>query len=107
MKNREIKVLVLDGCSYCEELKEELEAIGLQPMYLDANKETQLADYVEAILDTLNYPIIKIEQPVDTYFLFRPNKLKQVGKVSIGLNNYKIGCLSINDMVKNVVDLLK
>lgn len=108
MDNITVKVLRLGGCGWCKEVVYRLEEAGVKFESLDANEEEELADRVEALLDTLLYPIIIIDRPIDTWYIFRPQNEKEIDKITpIGFKNFKLGCNTIEDLVKNTVKIAK
>lgn len=108
MENVKVKVLRLSGCGWCEEVTKQLEDLGIEFESLDANKEEDLADRTESLLDTLLYPIIIVDRPIDVWYLFRPQNTKEVGKITpMGFKNFKLGCNTIADLVKETVKLAK
>lgn len=106
MNDRELRILTLDECKYCKELKERLEIQSARPVYLDANKASSLADYVEGLLDTYNYPIAIIEKTVNTYYVYRPDRSDKAGVFNIGPNVFRVGCLSMTEMANKIFDLV-
>lgn len=108
MKDVKIRVLRLSGCGWCEEITNRLDSLGIKFESLDANEEDYLADRLESLLDTLMYPIIIVDRPVDTWYIFRPSHQKELNKIfSIGPSDYKVGRNTIADMVDTVVELTK
>jgi glutaredoxin len=106
MENIKITVLRLSGCGWCEEVTKQLSALGIKFESLDADKESDLADRWESLLDTLLYPIIQVDRPIDTWYIFRPQNEKEIGKITpMGFKNFKLGCNTIADIVNEVKKL--
>lgn len=104
MENTKVTVLRLSGCGWCEEVVKQLEDLGVRFESLDANEEgSELADRTEALVDSTLYPIIIIDRPIDTWYIFRPQNEKEIGTITpMGFKNFKLGCNTIADIVYNV-----
>lgn len=108
MKDTKVRVLRLGGCGWCGEVTKRLTESSIEFESIDANKEDDLADRVESLLDTLLYPIVIVERPGDTWYVFRPSHEREVNKVvAVGPRDYKVGYNTITDIVETVVELLK
>lgn len=108
MENIKVRVLRLNGCGWCEEVIRQLTDLNIPFQTLDANKEGELADRLESLLNTLLYPIIIVDRELDTWYIYRPSDEVEINKVkAIGYNNFKLGCITIADLVKSTIKLLK
>jgi glutaredoxin len=108
MKDIKVRVLRLGGCGWCEEISKRLVELGIEFESIDADKEEELADRVESLLDTLLYPIIIVERPADTWYVFRPSHEREINKVvTIGPSHYKVGYNTIIDIIETVAEILK
>ena len=108
MKDTKVRILRLGGCGWCEEITKQLLDLGIVLEILDANEEDELADRLESLLDTLLYPIVIVERPVDTWYVFRPSHEREINKVvPVGPSDYKVGYITVADIVETVIELLK
>ena len=108
MEEIKVRVLRLSGCGWCEEVTKRLVESNIEFESIDADVNSELADRVESLLDTLLYPIVIVERPADTWYVFRPSREEEINKVvGVGFNNYKVGYNTIIDIVETVEELLK
>ena len=103
---KKIKVVRLSGCSWCESLTSQLDKLNLTYESIDANVNDDLADKLEDLLDTVSYPIVGIESPTISYYLFRPKDTKGVGRTIISNSITKIGCLTAEEMITQIKNLI-
>jgi glutaredoxin len=102
---KKVTVLQLSGCPYCEELIEKLDKKGIPYSLIDANNNGELADEIEALLNTDIYPIILIKiYNQYTYFIFRAKTYEELGETSIK-GSSKIGVTDVNAMVEAILNL--
>jgi glutaredoxin len=93
-------VLGLSGCSHCEALQEGLkkEKIPFKLLDVDLKENSSIADRMEALLKTENYPIIIIEKLDGAVYLYRVNSINEVKESPIAYAT-KIGCATTDSMV--------
>lgn len=103
---KEIKVVRLSGCHWCESLTSQLDKFNLTYESIDANINGDLADKLEDLLDTVSYPIVSIEAFNTSFYLFRPKDAKGVGRTVISKSITKIGCLTVEDMFTQIKNLI-
>ena len=103
---KEVKVLVLDGCSHCEALKASLVQEKITFEILDANQNSKLADRMEAILKVNHYPMVIIESGSGAIYLYREDVYEKAKATPIGYA-VKIGCASVDMMVDQIKKHLK
>ena len=101
-----VRVLVLKGCKLCESLLAELTTLDNRIVTLDADMNSSLADKVEVLLATINYPIIIIDQESITTYLYRVDDSNQLGVLLLDPSTRKIGCYDVDDMVASLKKLL-
>ena len=92
-----IKVLTLNGCKHCKALLSSLEATNIPFETLDADQNSNLADRMEAILKTENYPMIIIERSEGAVYLYRVETLNEAKETPTGYAT-KIGCTTAESM---------
>lgn len=103
---KKIKVLQLSGCSWCEELISKLYKLDIRYQSIDADVEDNLADKVEDFLNTTYYPIVIVETDRTSAYIFRPSNAADVGIHPVAGNKVvKIGCLTIDDMISQILDI--
>lgn len=108
MEGNKVRLLRLSGCGWCSQVVYRLESLGIQFETVNVNEEDEFADRIEALLDTLLYPIIIVDKPIETWYIFRPSHDRELNQVvTIGPNDYKVGCNTITDIVEVVQRLLK
>ena len=103
---KKIKVVRLSGCSWCEALVSQLDNFKLTYESIDADINSDLADKLEDILNTNMYPIVIIDSPITSFYLFRPKDTKGVGLTIISKSITKIGCLTAEEMVTQIKNLI-
>jgi glutaredoxin len=101
-----IRVLQLQGCKWCESLISQLNDLKISYSTIDANDDGDLADRLEDLLNTTYYPIVILETPTDSYYLYRPSSAKEVGITAIGSKISKVGCLTVSDFVTQIKQLI-
>lgn len=93
-------VLGLSGCRHCDALVVGLTQEGISFEFKDVNlkEHSKLADKVEALLETNTYPIIILDRPQGTVYLYRVDTINEAKESSI---NYvtKVGCVSTDSMI--------
>ena len=103
---KKIKVLRLAGCSWCGELTSELYKLDIPYQSIDADIEDSLADKVEDFLNTTYYPIVIVETDKISAYIFRPSNAVDIGIHPIAGNKVvKIGCLTIDNMISQILDI--
>ena len=101
---KKVTVLRLSGCPFCEELIEQLDWREVSYTSIDANDNGELADDIEALLNTDIYPIIIIKiNDQSPYFIFRAKTYKELGETSMK-DGSKIGVMDVNTMVETVLN---
>ena len=93
-------VLGLSGCSHCEALQQGLkeEKIPFKLLDVDLKENSALADRMEALLKTENYPIIIIERLEGAVYLYRVNSINEAKETPITFAT-KVGCVTTDSMV--------
>ena len=101
-------VLGLSGCSYCNALVESLAKANIPFEFrdVDLKEHSVLADRMEALLQTSDYPMIIIEGIGNTKSLYRVNTIDEAKESSVSFGT-KIGCVSTDSMVAIVEKYLK
>jgi len=101
---KKIKVLRLSGCDWCKALVNKLNELNVSFEELDANKNEALADVLEAYLNTTYYPIVILTSEQKTIYLYRPLDTKDVGHTTLDQNIEKIGCLTAEAMLTQILN---
>ena len=93
-------VLGLTKCAHCEALSKSLEEenIPFEFRDVDLKEHSNLADRMEALLKTNNYPMIIIERLSGAKYLYRVETIDEAKETSIPYAT-KIGCVSTDSMV--------
>ena len=93
-------VLGLSGCTHCSALVKSLTESNIPFEFRDADlKEySKLADTMEALLKTNNYPMIIIERGSGAKYLYLVPTLDEAKETPISFAT-KIGCVSTDSMV--------
>jgi glutaredoxin len=93
-------VLGLSGCGHCESLVVNLtqEGIPFEFRDVDLREHSNLADRMEALLDTNTYPMIIIERLDGAKYLYRVDTMDEAKECPISFAT-KIGCVSTDSMV--------
>jgi glutaredoxin len=99
-------VLGLSGCKYCDDLKESLSKNGISYKFVDAERNTTLADRMEALLKTEHYPMVILEEVGGAVYFYKEDSYEKAIKTSIGYAS-KIGCVSTESMVEQIKKHLK
>ena len=92
-----VTVLGLSKCSHCDTLVKSLTKEGVPFEFLDADRHNKLADRMEAILKTENYPMIIIERSEGAVYLYRVETLNEAKETPTGYAT-KIGCTTAESM---------
>jgi len=93
-----IIVLGLTKCSHCETLSQVLKEEKIPFDFIDADIDGKLADRMEALLKTDNYPMVIIERSSGSVYLYRVDTLNEAKVTSIGFGT-KVGCTTTDSTV--------
>jgi len=101
-------VLGLSGCSHCSALVESLTKVDIPFEFrdVDLKEHSALADRMEALLETTDYPMVIIERVGDTKALYRVHTIDEAKESPVSFGT-KIGCVSTDSMVAIVEKYLK
>ena len=93
-------VLGLGGCEHCKALQEGLinERIPFTLLDVDLKENSALADRMESLLKTNQYPIIIIERGEGAVYLYRVETLKEAKESPIA-HATKVGCVTTDSMI--------
>ena len=93
-------VLGLRGCTHCNALSISLkeQKIPFEFRDVDLKEHSDLADRMEALLRTNNYPMIIIERAGGTKYLYIVDTIDEAKESPVSFAT-KIGCVSTNSMV--------
>jgi glutaredoxin len=104
---KEVRVLALSGCSHCKTLVSSLEAKNVHFEIVDESKESDLYDRMEALLKINHYPMVIIERTGSgAVYLYREDAYENTKPTPISYAT-KIGCVSIDNMVNQVIKYTK
>ena len=104
---KQIKVLGLPNCNWCESLVENLNDAEIPYTFVDVNKNGALADQLEDFLQTDLYPIVLIEDGAIVYYLSRPNDAERLGRNILPNGDMAIGYYSIEALMTEMDYILK
>jgi glutaredoxin len=93
-------VLGLSKCEHCKALQTSLdrENIAYRLLDVDLKENSALADRMESLLKTDQYPIIIIERSEGAVYLYRVETFNEA-KESLIAHATKIGCVTTDSMV--------
>lgn len=93
-------VLGLSGCTHCNTLVESLTNANIPFEFrdVDLKEYSNLADRMEALLKTNNYPMAIIEGLSEVKYLYRVDNMEEARETPISFAT-KIGCVSTDSMV--------
>jgi hypothetical protein len=103
-----IKLLLLEGCSKCEKLKQELGKNYIHYEYEVCKSDTEICDSVEDLIGCSNYPIVlkMLNKNFIEEIIYLTDNYDDVGK-SILLNNRIKGkpLYSIDQLIDYIIKL--
>jgi hypothetical protein len=102
-----VRVLGLRSCSRCNSLKGELDYYNIPFSFIDVDKQSRIADFVEDLLQTDFYPIALVEDSGSVCYVYSPDTALDLGKIHVDERTSKIGVFSLDDMVREIKTLLK
>lgn len=93
-------VLGLRGCYHCNNLRTSLDEVNIPFEFkdVDLKEHSDLADRMEALLETNNYPMVIIEKGSGAKYLHFVSTMDEAKEVPISFAT-KIGCVSTDSMV--------
>ena len=93
-------VLGLSGCAHCNALVKSLTESNIPFEFRDADlkEHSKLADTMEALLKTNNYPMVIIEKGSGAKYLHFVSTIDEAKEVPVSFAT-KIGCVSTDSMV--------
>jgi hypothetical protein len=104
---KEVKVLALDGCNHCKTLVSSLKAKNVSFEVVDEGKEGALYDRMESLLKINHYPMVIIEGTGSgAIYLYREDVYENTKPTPISYAT-KVGCVSIDNMVDQVIKYTK
>ena len=102
-----VNVLGLSGCHWCRALTGELDEISIPYSLKYADDHDALADYLENLLGTKEYPIMTISDNHKTlYYIYRPDSAAGLGLGKTSDGAHKIGCSTIKVMLSTLQEIL-
>lgn len=103
---KKVKVLVLNGCEVCKGLKNILKSNAIEHTILDADENSDLADYIEDLLGVDNYPIIMVEGDVQIAYLYVTHTSELLGSRIVAKDRMGIGLHNPDLFLENLFKLL-
>jgi len=93
-------VLGLSGCTHCSTLVQSLTKANIPFEFrdVDLKEHSNLADRMEALLKTNNYPMIIIERSSGAKYLYRVDDIEEVKETPVAYAT-KVGCVYTDSMV--------
>lgn len=102
-----VEVLGLGGCARCNALVHNLGRKGIPFSFTDVNGDNALADEVEALLDTEEYPIVILSDNTGVlYYIYSPDTVGGMGLSKASNGVPKIGCPSVDKIASNVEEII-
>lgn len=101
-----IIVLTLKGCDVCKNFIGALDKANVEYINIDADENDTLADHVESLTGTNTYPIVALEKPTQTAYLYKADNNNQLGSHIVGSNEMVIGCFNTDTMLETLFTLL-
>ena len=101
-----IIVLTLKGCDVCKNFIGALDKANVEYVNVDADENDTLADHVESLTRTNTYPIVALEKPTQTAYLYKADNSDQLGSHIVGSNEMVIGCFNADVMLETLFTLL-
>jgi len=99
-------VLGLPTCKRCDSLIVGLTQEGIPFEFIDANKDTRLADRMESILKVDTYPMVIVEKGTGSVYLHTVDDIDSVGVDHLGYGT-KVGCVSSDSMIVSIKKYIK
>ena len=99
-------VLGLSGCSHCETLTKALKEEKIPFDFIDADVDGKLADRMEALLKTNNYPMVIIEKLSGAVYLYRVDSMNEAKETPIAFAT-KVGCTTTDSTVALIKKYIK
>lgn len=103
---RKVKVLGLTACSWCNAVKKELDAEGIPYTFLDADELSELADTLEELLRTEDYPIIMVGNEGSWDYVFRAGFFLDMGLHDLPNGSIAIGTHNLEGLIIGTKELL-
>ena len=100
-----VRVLGLRGCSHCQSLAERLDKFDIDFTFIDVNQHDTLANSVEDFLNVDEYPIVILEVPKISYYIYRGDNYESLNEVTTG-RVVKKGCFTTEDMAVYIKKLI-
>jgi glutaredoxin len=103
---KKVTVFGLRACSWCNSLKKELDELGIGYNFVDVDKNSKIADHLEYILQTENYPIVSVGNSSSISYVFRADTFEELGYRDLpdGFNRYAGNTLG--ELVNGVIEYL-
>ena len=105
---KKVIVLGLSGCVHCKALQESLSEKNITYTLLDVDlkENSALADRMESLLKTNQYPIIIIEREIGAVYLYRVETVNEAKESPIA-SATKVGCVTTDSMVAIIKKYIK
>lgn len=103
---KKVSFLGLPSCSWCKALREELDKEGVSYELINVTGTNELADQVEDLLGTENYPIVIVEDSNTTYYVFRAEHIYEAGEVKLSNGSIKLGAISLKGIVDGIINYI-
>lgn len=99
---KKVRVLGLPTCGFCKLLTEELEANEIPFTLIDVDGESKIADFAEQNLGTDNYPIVLIGSDDSLVYVYKPDHMRDFGRMEANDGSTKIGAFTIDGMMEAI-----
>lgn len=104
--SKKITAYTLKNCARCKGLKDALQDNRIRFEETTCESCPECCDSVEDFVNTINYPIVKVElENSEVHYFYIGSEYASLKKEVIDLNVYKKGCLTITDMFYEIESL--
>lgn len=98
-----IKVITIDGCPRCKQVKEQLQLANIEFYEIDCENNATFCDDLESTSKQDMYPMIMVQQNGETFLIHTTDKLEELGKTILHHRDfYRKPTFTIEDMVNTL-----
>lgn len=106
MPNNSIKVITLEGCNRCKELKDLLAKEGINFHEIGCEDNPTFCDNLELISKQEVYPMIMIHHEGETFLIHTTDKNDELGQtIGSGKDYYRKPVLTVQNMVQTLKNI--
>lgn len=101
-----IKVITLEGCPKCKELKDTLAKEGINFHEIDCENNPTFCDNLESISKQETYPMIMVHHDGEVFLIHTTNNSEELGKtIGSGKDYYRLPVFSVQNMVQTLKNI--